>query len=180
VPVLRRALVGNPDVEVSRRLEVALQKIETNLPAKPSDPGPLPRLTVLLEHLGTPEARELLESLRKDKVGVARQAQPVVSPDGRTRLAADRAGGIVLWEAAGARVRWRFQPRRAVVYAGLAFSPDGKWVAVGDSEGTVFVLDPTTGKVLHNFTSHTRGIAAVRFSPASKTLISEASGKTHL
>jgi len=179
-PSLRRALVGNPDVEVSRRVEVALQKIETSLPAKPRDTGPLSRLTVLLEHLGTPEARELLASLRKDKVGVARQAQPVVSPDGRTHLAADKDGGIVLWEAAGARIRWRFQPRRGVVYAALAFSPDSKWVAVGDSEGTVFVLDPTTGKVLHNFTSHTRGIAAVRFSPDSKTLISEDSGKTRL
>jgi hypothetical protein len=60
-PALRRVLAGQPSPEVRRRVEGLLQKLEAALP----DTWPLRQLRAveLLEQVGTPEARRLLETL---------------------------------------------------------------------------------------------------------------------
>ncbi len=61
---LRKALAGNPPAEVKRRIEELLDRLRDNGAPPPELLRPL-RAVELLEHLGTPQARKLLEALAK-------------------------------------------------------------------------------------------------------------------
>jgi hypothetical protein len=62
-PALRQALAGKPTLETRRRLEVLLAKA-TGLVARPETLRAL-RAVEVLQSLGTPEARALLETMSK-------------------------------------------------------------------------------------------------------------------
>jgi len=49
-----------------------------------------------------------------------------------------------IWDAATGRERARLEHQRAVNE--VAISPDGKWLATADMDGTVTIWDVTTGK----------------------------------
>jgi WD40 repeat protein len=54
----------------------------------------------------------------------------------------------------------------------LAFSPDGRLLAVGGASGRVQLRSAATGELLHTLIGHSPTVASVAFSPDSRTLIS--------
>lgn len=54
----------------------------------------------------------------------------------------------------------------------VAFSPDGKYVVGGGSEGVVRVWDTTSGGEVHGLRGHTAWVTSVQFAPDGKTVLS--------
>ena len=97
-----------------------------------------------------------------------------LSPDGR-RLALAQEGGWleVLDLAAGKRL---FEQRqKGAERHGLAFSPDGRWLATTVSAagaGRVLILEAATGRLVRSLDGHRGEAWAVAFSPDGKRLVS--------
>ncbi|MCS6938528.1 MAG: PQQ-binding-like beta-propeller repeat protein [Roseiflexus sp.] len=104
------------------------------------------------------------------------------SPDGATLASASRDGSVRLWDVASGREISGFSFRTALDPAtnlrywatGVAFSPDGKALAVGSTEGVVYLIDAATGQLIHQLRGHTNWIVirGLAFSPDGKTLYS--------
>jgi eukaryotic-like serine/threonine-protein kinase len=104
------------------------------------------------------------------------------APDGSTLAAADFDGLVRLWDPATGEVRRILKvkdPRghRSIFSMCLAYSPDGKRLATGDSiptvdVGTVKCWDVDTGTEVHVFAGPAQGVTCVAFSPDGKTLAS--------
>jgi WD40 repeat protein len=96
------------------------------------------------------------------------------APDGKTLAAAtweeeDRPGESVstrLWDVATGRELWRSRGWPTV--RALAFSPDGKILAVGDDEDCIRLLDAATGKELSEDSSPRGNVWSIAFSPDGK------------
>ena len=54
----------------------------------------------------------------------------------------------------------------------MAFSPDGKWLAINSDTNRILLCDPDTAEVLHEFMGHRERPLALAFSPDSRTLVS--------
>jgi WD40 repeat protein len=104
------------------------------------------------------------------------------SPNGKLLASADRAGTILLWEVATGHLLGR--PLSAVTDArigddlnpaidSIAFSPDGKLLALGSDSGPIRLWDVATGHpVGPPLTGHLNSAQGVTFSPDGKILAS--------
>jgi len=54
----------------------------------------------------------------------------------------------------------------------VAYSPDGKWLAIGESNGTLISYNSTTGDIHRRFDGHMAAISKLIFTPDGKYLIS--------
>src|SRR5262249_38959435 len=122
----------------------------------------------------TPEARELLDAVRKLQVQSAKSA---VSPDGRSRVEANR-DLIQMVDVATGKLIW--QTKGGGEVNGVAFSPDGKMVAAGSGGGDIHMMDGRTGKIIRLMRVKV-AIAGVSFSEDGKLLKTvDADGTVHV
>jgi WD40 repeat protein len=70
--------------------------------------------------------------------GIGSSHRLVFSPDDRTLVSADRSGQVILWtiDSRSKSREWRL-PGPVL---GVAFAPDGKHLALGNGNGTIYVL----------------------------------------
>jgi WD40 repeat protein len=99
--------------------------------------------------------------------GFAAITRLAFSPDSRTLAVA--ANGIRLWDLAARRERRRLDVPAPIGAAALAFSPDGKIVALG-GPGLLVLCDPVTGAELARRELHHQVVTALAFSPDGRTL----------
>jgi RNA polymerase sigma factor (sigma-70 family) len=105
---------------------------------------------------------------------------PVFSPDSK-RLASLvwGQGGVRLWDlATGKEVRSVKIGAPLASSRRLAFSPNGKVLAVPDDDKIIHLLDVAAGTELRHLTEHSEKIESLAFSPDGKTVAAGGDGKT--
>jgi len=63
---------------------------------------------------------------------------------------------------------------RTEKFVSLSFSPDGKMLALGGKKGSVFLVDPATGKNLGELKKHEAPVSTLSWASDSKTLLTSA------
>ncbi len=109
----------------------------------------------------------------------------VFGPDGRQFLAGFAAGtgdikreSYVRWNIAGSRIGVITTASRAKYYgAGPFYSPDLRWVAMANIDGTIDLYDTNNGERKYVLQASDFSVG-LRFSPDSKTLVSSGHDKT--
>jgi WD40 repeat protein len=94
------------------------------------------------------------------------------SPDGR-RLAF-ACGPVEVWDIAARQIVLNCQDTDAVAVA-VAFSPDGRCLAVGKSNGRVEMLDIQSKVSMLTFESHAGSVCSLAFSPDGSRLVCRSS-----
>jgi WD40 repeat protein len=112
-----------------------------------------------------------------------------VSPDAQTVVVSERYptvfdksrhAGLKLWDAQTGKVKHDLDKDfKKEMISAAAFSPDGKWLAIGRGgemdgpNGKVTLLDPATGKKIRELApGHLNGLTDIVFHPDSKHLFS--------
>jgi WD40 repeat protein len=102
-----------------------------------------------------------------------------MSADGSRFAVGGTARTVVVWELAGRLAKSRVLSGHAEPVQGIAFSPNGKFLASGsasqkdlDLPGEIKIWDLTTGKDLHTLKGFKGGVGRVAFSSDQKLLLS--------
>jgi RNA polymerase sigma factor (sigma-70 family) len=142
-------------------------------------PAPVPRT----DNFGDPLPAGAIARLGTVRFRTAEWVGPfALSPDGRT-LAASAGRAVSLWETGTGKPVARFELTDAA--RGLAFAPAGDRIAVGSADGTIRLLEASSGKEVRRFVGHVAdpkepfgGIDGVLFGPGGRSLVSWASDQT--
>lgn len=95
-----------------------------------------------------------------------------IASDGLGRsIAIGGDNGVEVWDVMHDSLLWR-QMTHVKLVAGLAHSPDGRFLAVGSTDTTVAILDATTGRLITSLEGHTGPVSAVTFSSDGTLLAS--------
>jgi DNA-binding SARP family transcriptional activator/WD40 repeat protein len=91
------------------------------------------------------------------------------TPDGRRVLVAEWTGWATWYDTATWRPVARIPISPHETYAEL--SSDGRVLAVGDDDGTIRLLDPTTGRVRHTLSGQRGNVQTMRFDSPGRHLV---------
>jgi WD40 repeat protein len=110
------------------------------------------------------------------------------SADGKQIAAGGYDGKVRIWDIASGKKTVdvfagpvpppKGPPPPINVVWSLAFSPDGKLLAIGGSEGRIDQFQPSDGKLLRTLPGHTGTVSALIFHPAGNVLISGSRDRT--
>jgi WD40 repeat protein len=101
------------------------------------------------------------------------------SRDGRTFATLERNNTIQLWDIATRSPRTHFTVEAQLRFdAALAFSPDGRVLAVSCMDDVIRLLEVATGNLLGTLTGHKQAVLSVVFSPDGKTLATASDDST--
>ncbi|MCW5559455.1 MAG: WD40 repeat domain-containing protein, partial [Verrucomicrobiae bacterium] len=103
-----------------------------------------------------------------------------LSPDGRFATF-DQPGALVVFDLQTGRERWRF-PTLDLYVGAAAFSPDGKWLALGNgySNPTIQLWDLADGTEAARFEGHQGWVRDLLFTPDGTRLISASADQSVL
>jgi WD40 repeat protein len=93
------------------------------------------------------------------------------SPNGDEFATVHMDGNVRLWGMDDLKQRSAFQAPR-VIFGTMTYSPDGLWLAIGGSDGSVSVWNPINGAEVWNVRSHKHYVYTVNFGRGSRTLFS--------
>ncbi|MBZ0286692.1 MAG: WD40 repeat domain-containing protein, partial [Anaerolineae bacterium] len=94
------------------------------------------------------------------------------SPVDQSQLAVAMADGIRLYDIHFSEALPRILDYDGWTLRGLAFSPDGAWIASGDESGQVYLWDVRTGEQIFRIAAHKDGVLQTAFSPDNTLLMS--------
>jgi WD40 repeat protein len=93
------------------------------------------------------------------------------TPDGKTLISTSEDGMIRRWDLATGKETP--PPDGYFEAASAAWSPDGRFIAVGDLEGRLDLWDARSGKLARTLAAPGLGVTRVAFSPDGKTLAAD-------
>lgn len=111
-----------------------------------------------------------------------------ISVDGKALAAGGYDGKLRVWELSGGKklVEVAAQPASPAngpaaplnIVSTVAFSPDGKLLALGGSDGQVHVFQAADGKLLRSLPGHTGTVTSLAFHPAGELIASASKDRT--
>jgi WD40 repeat protein/transcriptional regulator with XRE-family HTH domain len=111
-------------------------------------------------------------------IGSGYNGRIVFSPDGKS-IASTSEDGAHIWDITTGKKLVTFSGHgERVALNGIAYSPDGKWIATSGNDATIKVWDSETGAEIFTLIGHTGPTFGVAFSPKGQYLATSSVDRT--